>query len=60
MPAPSDDVTPKRRYVLGTIGFYERLLAALGAVAGIAATPQGQAAIGAVRAAIETFMGFIL
>ena len=60
MPKPSDDVTPKRRYVLGTIGFYERLLAALGAAAGIAATPQGQAAIAAVSSAIETFMGFIL
>jgi hypothetical protein len=60
MPKPSDEVTPKRRYVLGTIGFYERLLAALGAAAGIAATPQGQAAIAAVSSAIETFMGFIL
>lgn len=60
MPEPTDNVTPKRRYVLGTIGFYERLLTALGAAAGIAATPQGQAAIAAVSAAIETFMGFIL
>lgn len=60
MPKPTDDVTPKRRYVLGTIGFYERLLAALGAAAGIAATPQGQVAIAAVSGAIETFMSFIL
>lgn len=60
MPEPTDNVTPKRRYVLGTIGFYERLLTALGAAAGISATPQGQAAIAAVSSAIETFMGFIL
>ena len=62
MPTQNDgeNVTPRRRYVLGTIGFYERLLAALGAGAGIAALPQGQAAIAVVRAAIEAFMRFIV
>jgi hypothetical protein len=62
-----DRVSPKRRYVLGTIGFYERVLASLGGLASIgslARVPVAQTAISAaamaIRRAIKAFMEFIL
>lgn len=68
MPASiSDTVTPKRRYVLGTIGFYERVLATLGGLAsigGLAFVPGVQTAVSAaaaaLRKAIETFLAFVV
>ncbi|MBK8457757.1 MAG: hypothetical protein IPL47_12145 [Phyllobacteriaceae bacterium] len=57
---PSTIVTPKRRFVLGTIGFLERVYAFIGATASIATTPQGQAALLALRDAIEKLLALVL
>ncbi len=53
-------ITIKRRTILSQIGFYERVLAAVGASATLAATPQGAALIAAVKRAIDALMAFVL
>ncbi|MFZ1772979.1 MAG: hypothetical protein WAT78_03355, partial [Rhizobiaceae bacterium] len=58
--APTTKVTPKRRFVLVTIGFLERTYAFIGATASIAATPQGMAALAALRQAIDKLLGLII
>lgn len=65
MPSHTDEtsITPKRRYILGTIGFYERMLAALGGVAsigGIAMVPQVQAAVAAATTALQAAIEMLL
>lgn len=57
---PTTLVTPKRRYVHGAIGFLERLYAFVGATASIAATPQGQALLVAIRNAIDKLAALLL
>jgi hypothetical protein len=56
---PSSVVTPKRRYVLTTLGFYERVYAFLGSTASIASTPQGIALAEKLKAAIEALLRLI-
>lgn len=53
-------ITPKRRFVLSQLGFWERMLAAVGSMTTLATTPQGQAAIAALREAIAKFLSLIL
>jgi hypothetical protein len=70
LPMPSagaEGVTPKRRFVLGTIGYYERMLAALGGLAsigGAALLPEVQAAIAtaasALRQAIDALLRLVV
>lgn len=55
-----NDVTPKRRFVLMQIGFWERSLAALAGIATLIATSQAQAAVVALRRAIEAFLKFLV
>ncbi|MCO6178842.1 toll/interleukin-1 receptor domain-containing protein [Ciceribacter sp. RN22] len=55
-----NDVTPKRRFVLMQIGFWERSLAALAGISTLIATPQAQAAVVALRRAIEAFLKFLV
>lgn len=55
-----NDVTPKRRFVLMQIGFWERSLAALAGIATLAATPQGRAAVVTLQRAIEAFLKFVV
>lgn len=53
-------ITPKRRFVLSQLGFWERMLAAVGSMTTLATTPQGQAAIAALQDAIAKFLLLIL
>lgn len=53
-------ITPKRRFVLSQLGFWERMLAAVGSMTTLATTPQGQAAIAALQEAIAKFLSLIL
>ncbi len=57
---PAPLITPKRRFLLSTIGFYERLLAAVAGSAALVATPQGQALIAAVNKAIDALLKLVL
>ncbi|WP_165218583.1 toll/interleukin-1 receptor domain-containing protein [Affinirhizobium pseudoryzae] len=64
LPSPSDagqggDVTPKRRFVFSQIGFWERILSALGSMTTLATTEQGRAAIATLREAIAKFLSFL-
>ncbi|MGV2072955.1 MULTISPECIES: toll/interleukin-1 receptor domain-containing protein [Rhizobium/Agrobacterium group] len=52
-------ITPKRRFVLSQLGFWERMLAAVGSMTTLATTPQGQAAIAALQDAIAKFLSLI-
>lgn len=53
------NVTPKRRFVFSQIGFWERILSALGSMTTLASTQQGKAAIAALSEAIKKFISFI-
>jgi hypothetical protein len=64
LPSPSDagqggDITPKRRFVFSQIGFWERILSALGSMTTLATTEQGRAAIATLREAIAKFLSFL-
>jgi len=54
--AEAGRATPKRRFVLGTIGFYERVLLALSAIATISMTPVIRAVALAVSNALERLL----
>lgn len=64
LPTPPDagrggDITPKRRFVFSQIGFWERILSALGSMTTLATTEQGRAAIATLREAIAKFLSFL-
>jgi len=55
-----DEITPKRRHILGSIGFYERVLMALGAIATISAAPVITSTMSAISEAITSLLKLIL
>jgi hypothetical protein len=57
---PSAIITPKRRFVLGTIGFYERTIIALGAIATVTSAPSIAAAIAALQSAVDRLLSLVL
>lgn len=57
---PSTTITPKRRHVLQTAGFYLHAYSILGTTAQLATLPQVQALMTALADAAERLMGFIL
>jgi hypothetical protein len=57
---PSTTITPKRRHVLQTAGFYLHAYSILGTTAQLATLPQVQALMAALADAAERLMGFIL
>ncbi|MBT9372547.1 toll/interleukin-1 receptor domain-containing protein [Rhizobium sp. CSW-27] len=64
LPIPPDagqgtDITPKRRFVFSQIGFWERILSALGSMTTLATTEQGRAAIATLAEAIRKFLSFL-
>jgi hypothetical protein len=56
---PETIVTPKRRLVLMTIGFYERVYNFMGSTASLVSTPQGQALMVEVGKALEALWKFV-
>jgi TIR domain len=58
-PEEANAITPKRRFVFSQIGFWERILSALGSMTTLASTEQGRAAIAALSEAIKKFLSFI-
>jgi hypothetical protein len=56
---PSDAITPKRRHVLGTAGFYLHTYSVLGSTASLASWPAFQALLPKLKDAIDALMGFI-
>lgn len=59
-PLPDSISTPKRRFILSQIGFYERVLAIAAATATIAAVPAVQAAVPILERAIERLLALLL
>jgi hypothetical protein len=56
---PATSITPRRRFVLGQIGFWERLYNAVGTTATIAGSPQAQMLLHALQTNIQKFLNFI-
>lgn len=57
---PSTTITPKRRHVLQTAGFYLHTYSILGTTASLAPLPQVQALMAALADAAERLMAFII
>ncbi len=53
------DITPKRRFVFSQIGFWERILSALGSMTTLASSEQGRTAIATLTEAIRKFLSFL-
>jgi hypothetical protein len=56
---PSAIVSPRRRLVLTSLGFFERLYAAVGSTASVLSTETGRALYNAAREAADALMRFI-
>jgi hypothetical protein len=56
---PSDAITPKRRHVLGTAGFYLHTYSVLGSTASLASWPAFQTLLPKLKDAIDALLGFI-
>lgn len=56
---PPNKITPKKRYILGAIGFLVTLYGVVGSTASIATTSAGAAFLGVVAEAIEQLMKFV-
>ena len=56
---PSDAVTPKRRHVLGTAGFYLHTYSVLGSTASIYSIPALQAVLARIKEAADALLAFI-
>jgi hypothetical protein len=56
---PSDAISPKRRHVLGTAGFYLHTYSVLGSTASLASWPAFQALLPKLKDAIDALMAFV-
>jgi hypothetical protein len=57
--AGSHIASPKRRFILAQLGFWERMLAVGSGIVTLSSTPQGQALLAALREALSKFMQFL-
>ncbi|HEY5795446.1 MAG TPA: TIR domain-containing protein [Bosea sp. (in: a-proteobacteria)] len=56
---PTNAISPRRRLVLTSLGFFERLYAAIGSTASVLSTDTGRALYNAAREAADALMRFI-
>jgi hypothetical protein len=56
---PTDAITPKRRHVLGTAGFYLHTYSVIGSSASVYSLPAFQALLPKLKGAIDALLGFI-
>jgi hypothetical protein len=56
---PTSTISPRRRLVLTSLGFFERLYAAIGSTASVLSTETGRSLFNAAREAADALMRFI-